>query len=64
MERRQRLAELIVKAGSHRKAVALIEQVKGVAPTHSALYKAEHGSSTEYVVQCYIEDLEKAFNPL
>ncbi|EMX1048963.1 hypothetical protein AAF472_004263 [Vibrio alginolyticus] len=62
-ERCERLNQLVQKAGSTRKAKQLIDGVKGVSPCHTAIYKAMHGGgTTDYVVQCYIEDLEVALS--
>lgn len=59
-ERTEQLKSLIDKAGGYRPAEKYIQQVKGVAPTHSALYKAAQGSTTDYIVQSYIDDLKAA----
>ena len=59
-ERTEQLKSLIEKAGGYRKAQQYIELVKGVSPTHSALYKAAQGSTTDYIVQSYIDDLNAA----
>ncbi|MBD1577861.1 hypothetical protein HC723_15800 [Vibrio sp. S11_S32] len=61
-ERIERLQELVAKAGSLRKAEVKIREMVGVAPTNSAIYKAMQTDSktTDYIVQCYIRDLEAA----
>ncbi|KLU15118.1 hypothetical protein AFK69_06385 [Xenorhabdus sp. GDc328] len=56
-ERTDKLIELVNHIGSTRKAENLIKSVKNVAPTHSAIYKSMQGSGTDYIVQCYIDDL-------
>lgn len=63
-ERIDRLNQLVVQAGNPRKAEQLIKDKVGVAPTHSAIYKAMQASSktTDYIVQCYIRDLEMALD--
>ncbi|EGR3344820.1 TPA: hypothetical protein ACPJ0Q_004316 [Vibrio diabolicus] len=62
-ERCERLIQLVEKAGSTRKAKLLIDGVKGVSPCHTAIYKAMNGGgTTDYVVQCYIDDLETALS--
>lgn len=63
-ERIQRLQQLVAQAGSPRKAEKLIKERIGVAPTHSAIYKAMQPTSktTDYIVQCYIRDLEKTLD--
>ncbi|MGX9459603.1 hypothetical protein ACWU37_21970 (plasmid) [Photobacterium damselae subsp. damselae] len=65
-ERIERLNELVTQAGSTRKAEQSIKDLLGVAPTHSALYKAMQSNSktTDYVVHCYIRDLEVALGIL
>ena len=60
MDKTKEITQLIKAAGSDRKAVSLIKQVKGVAPVHSALVKARQGKGTPYIIQCYIDDLKKA----
>lgn len=59
-DRIKRLNQLVVQAGNPRKAEQLIKDKVGVAPTHSAIYKAmqENSKTTDYIVQCYIRDLE------
>lgn len=61
-KRIERLQELVAQAGNPRKAEHLIRNTVGVAPTHSAIYKAMQPESktTDYIVQCYIRDLEIA----
>lgn len=64
VERIETLRELVEKAGSTRKAAKIIEDKVGVAPTYSAIHKAmQTGSNTtDYVVQCYINDLKSVIN--
>ena len=59
-ERIERLNELVALAGSTRKAEQIIKEQLGVAPTYSAIHKAMQTNSktTDYIVQCYIRDLE------
>lgn len=59
MERISQLTELIKIAGSDRKAAELIKAMKGVAPAHTALVRARAGKGTNYIIQCYIDDLTK-----
>lgn len=61
-ERIERLKQLVDQAGNPRKAEQLIKDKVGVAPTYSAIYKATRPTSktTDYIVQCYIRDLEMA----
>lgn len=54
------LSSLVGKVGSQRKAIALIESVRGTAPTKSAIDRAVKGSSTTYAMSCMITDLEEA----
>ncbi|ARR51932.1 hypothetical protein ETN89_19815 (plasmid) [Photobacterium damselae subsp. damselae] len=63
-ERIERLQQLVAQAGNSRKAEQLIKNAVGVAPTHSAIYKAMqlNSKTTDYVVQCYIRDLEFALS--
>ncbi len=63
-KRIERLNELVVQAGNTRKAEKLIKDRIGVAPTQSAIYKAMQTTSktTDYIVQCYIRDLEFALD--
>lgn len=63
-ERINQLRELVEKAGGTRKAELLIKNTVGVAPTHSAIYKAMKldSKTTDYIVQCYIRDLEFALD--
>lgn len=63
-KRTEQLQLLLDKVGGTRKAQQLIESVKGVSPTHSALYKASQGSTTDYIVQSYIDDLNAAIKKL
>jgi len=60
MNRYEKITKLIQQAGSDRKAAELIKQVRGVAPVHTALVRARQGKGTEYILQCYIDDLERA----
>lgn len=55
--RTEALTRLVSEAGSDRHAAQLIQMVKGCGPTHSAIYKARQGAGTDYVVQCYIDDI-------
>ena len=63
-KRIERLQELVARAGCPRKAEKLIKEQVGVAPTHSAIYKAMRleSKTTDYIVQCYIRDLEFALD--
>ena len=63
-KRIERLCQLVAQAGNPRKAEQLIKETIGVSPTHSAIYKAMQAGSktTDYIVQCYIRDLEAALN--
>ena len=63
-ERINQLKDLVLIAGSIRKAEQLIKNVKGVAPTNSAIHKAMQTDSktTDYIVQSYITDLEIALS--
>lgn len=56
------LCFLVSQAGSQRKAVGLIESVRGVAPSKSAMDRAVKGGGTEYSVQCMIDDLKLALS--
>lgn len=60
-ERINLLRELVEKVGGTRKAEQLIKNHVGVAPSHSAIYKAmqENSKTTDYIVQHYINDLER-----
>lgn len=62
VERIERLQRLVTIAGSTRKAEQAIKEQLGVAPTYSAIHKAMQPNSktTDYIVQCYIRDLEFA----
>ncbi|MDW1542447.1 hypothetical protein [Vibrio sp. YT-17] len=60
--RTDQLNELVKKAGSIRKAEQLILDLKGVAPSKSAIDRALKGSGTDYSVQCMIDDLTKALS--
>lgn len=64
MNKKQNLAEklsaLVNRAGSQRKALKMIESVRGTAPTKSAIDRAVKGSGTEYAMHCMISDLEEA----
>lgn len=64
MSEKQRLSEqlsaLVNRVGSQRKALKLIESVRGTAPTKSAIDRAVKGSSTTYAMSCMITDLEEA----
>ncbi len=62
MNRTEQITKLIEKAGSDRKAAKLIEQVRGVAPAHTALVRARQGKGTDYILQCYIDDLARALD--
>lgn len=61
MTKIEQITKLIAQAGSDRKAAELIEQVRGVAPVHTALVRARQGKGTDYILQCYIDDLTLAF---
>lgn len=63
-ERIERLQQLVSLAGNSRKAEQLIKNTVGVAPTHSAIYKAMQlkSKTTDYIVQCYIRDLIAALS--
>lgn len=56
----EQLSSLVGKAGSQRKALKMIESVRGTAPTKSAIDRAVKGSGTEYAMHCMISDLEEA----
>ena len=58
--RTEKLNKLVKRAGSIRKAVRIILDVKGVAPSRSAIDRSMKGSGTDYSVQCMINDLEKS----
>ncbi|NVP01880.1 hypothetical protein HWA77_16825 [Photobacterium damselae subsp. damselae] len=64
IERIERLTYLVAQAGNPRKAEQLIKNTVGVAPTHSAIYKAMQleSKTTDYIVQCYIRDLTAALD--
>lgn len=61
-ERTEQLNALVQKAGNDRKAAELINNQKGASPTHSAIFKARKGAATDYIVQCYIDDLKSALD--
>lgn len=52
------ITALIDKAGSERKAAAVILAVRAFAPNQSSLSRAKKGQGNDYVVQCYIDDLK------
>ena len=60
INRTEQIKTLIALAGSDRKAAELIKQVRGVAPVHTALVRARQGKGTDYILQCYIDDLTLA----
>lgn len=60
MDRIAQITALIKQAGNDRKAVELIEKVRGVAPDRSAMSRARSGKGTPYILQCYIDDLTQA----
>lgn len=64
LEQRRKLLKLLVDAaGSSRKAVILIKSSKGVAPSHTAIFRASASETgSDYMVQTYIDDLLEAMN--
>lgn len=64
LEQRRKLLKLLVNAaGSSRKAVILIKKSKGVAPSHTAIFRASSSETgSDYMVQTYIDDLLEAMS--
>lgn len=62
MNNTEQLALLVAQAGGARKAEQIIKDVRGAAPSKSAIDRAINGGGTEYNVQCMIDDLTKALS--
>ncbi|MCS6259864.1 hypothetical protein G3479_11460 [Shewanella baltica] len=59
-EKTDQLASLVYQAGGARKAELIIKNIRGAAPSKSAIDRAIKGGGTEYNTQCMIDDLTKS----